>query len=122
MIRQFPSLPFAITWGLAFWLKCAGSTYAQALPNLSVNLNANGKVHITWTMPTVSSILQEASSLKNTGAGQASPLKVITNSGQCHAGHRPDGHRVVCAHSGLDWCFARTLVPAVHLHQKPVTL
>ena len=53
--------------------------YAQSLPKLSFNLNTNGKVHLIWTVPTVSSILQEASSLSSTGAWQASSLNVFTN-------------------------------------------
>jgi hypothetical protein len=56
---------------------------AQALPNLSVNLNANGKIHITWAVPTVSAVLQESSSLNSTGAWQTSSLNITTNNCNC---------------------------------------
>jgi hypothetical protein len=56
---------------------------SQSLPNLSVNLNAAGNVHVVWTVPTVSSVLQEASSLGSTGAWQTSTLNIITNGCNC---------------------------------------
>jgi hypothetical protein len=52
---------------------------ARALPNSSVNLNTDGKAHITWTTPTVSAILQESSSLSSTAAWQTTTLNIITN-------------------------------------------
>ena len=60
-----------------------GIASAQSLPNLSVNLNTNGKVHIVWPVPTVNSILQEASSLNSTGSWQTSTLNIITNGCNC---------------------------------------
>src|ERR1035438_10498166 len=59
------------------------ATLAQSLPNLSVNLNTNGNVHLTWTVPTVSSVLQQASALSSTGAWQTSWLNIITNGCNC---------------------------------------
>jgi hypothetical protein len=69
-----------------FWWAClaAGVTAsAQSLPLFSVNLNANGKLHIVWPVPTVGSILQQASSLSSIGAWQASSLNIITSGCNC---------------------------------------
>ena len=65
----------------SFWL--VARIPAQSLPNLSVNLNANGKAHIAWTTPTVSAILQESSSLSSTGSWQTSALNIITTGCNC---------------------------------------
>ena len=58
---------------------------AQSLPNLSVNLNVNGNVHLTWTVPTVSFFLQEATSLNGSNAWQTSSANIITNGCNCNA-------------------------------------
>ncbi len=61
-----------------------GTVFAQSLPNLSVNLNTNSRLHIVWSVPTVSSILQETTSLNSTGAAwQASSLSILTNGCTC---------------------------------------
>ena len=51
----------------------------QALLNLSVNLNANGKALIAWTTPTMSAILQESTSLSSTGSWQTTTLNILPN-------------------------------------------
>ncbi len=68
---------------IALWLGFGLGVSAQSLPNLSVNLSTNGKAHVVWAVPTVGSILQEASSLSSTGAWQTSSLNVITNNCTC---------------------------------------
>jgi len=83
MINRIPFLLVVLTGIPEIFLSGLDSTYAQTLPNLLVNLNANGKVHITWTVPTVGAILQESSSLGTTGVWQTSSLNITTNSNTC---------------------------------------
>ena len=83
VMKPVASILFAIAGGLAIWLCGVGSTFSQSLPNLSANENTNGKLHIVWPVPTVGSILQQASSLASTGAWQASPLNIITSGCNC---------------------------------------
>ena len=68
---------------LALFIGATAAVRGQSLPNLSVNLNVNGKAHIVWQTPTVSSILQESSSLNSTGTWPASALNIITNGCTC---------------------------------------
>jgi hypothetical protein len=60
-----------------------GSAFAQSLPNLSVNVNTNGKAHVFWTVPAVDAVLQESFSLTNPGGWRASTLNVITTNCNC---------------------------------------
>lgn len=82
-MKPVASILFAIAGGLAIWLGSVGSAFSQSLPNLSANENTNGKLHMVWPVPTVGSILQQASSLASTGAWQASPLNIITSGCNC---------------------------------------
>lgn len=68
---------------IGLWPAVSELARAQSLPNVSVNLSPNGTVHFVWTVPTVSSVLQEASALSNTGAWRASSLIVFTNGCNC---------------------------------------
>ena len=79
MIKEFTLLLCSLTGGLAIWLCGAGSVQAQSLPNLSLSLNPNGKVHITWAVPMVGCVLQESSSLADPGACQTSSLNSTTD-------------------------------------------
>ena len=81
--KRFTMLSAAFGSITGLWLGVPVLAYAQSLPNLSVNVNTNGNVHITWTVPTVGSILQQSSSLGSTSAWQASMLNVITNGCSC---------------------------------------
>lgn len=82
-MKRCASLALGALVRLAFWGASAASATAQSLPNLAVNLNASGKVHITWSVPTVSAILQESPSLNSTGVWQTSSLDVTTNNVTC---------------------------------------
>lgn len=73
----------AIAIALTIWLCGAGPAFSQSLPVFSVNLNTNGKLHLVWPAPAVDSILQEASSLSNAGAWQASALSITTSGCNC---------------------------------------
>lgn len=75
---EWRAVPMALAIAIGFGF--AGPMFAQSLPNLSIQVNTNGKAHVVWTEPTVSSILQESPSLGSTGAWQSSSLKIsITN-------------------------------------------
>ncbi len=67
----------------ALWYGDCSKNLAQSLPNLSVNLNTNGKVHLVWTVPTFGAVLQESASLTSSGTWQASSLNIITNGCNC---------------------------------------
>lgn len=58
---------------------------AQSLPNPSVNLNPNGKIHVTWTVPAVNYVLQEAAALNGSLAWQSSAASIATNGCNCNA-------------------------------------
>ena len=72
-------IAFAVAIGCGF----AASIFAQALPNLSVQANTNGKAHVVWPVPTVSFILQESPSLSGTDAWQGSSLNIIITNCNC---------------------------------------
>lgn len=72
--RNLILLAVAATW----------STFGQSVPSLSVNLNANGKIHLSWVVPTVSAVLQETSAWDG-GAWQSSAVNIITNGCTCNA-------------------------------------
>lgn len=83
MRNRFIFTVSAMSLLFALWVHDVNPALAQSLPNLSVNLNSNGKVHIVWPLPTVSAVLQECSSLGVTGVWQVSSLNIITNGCNC---------------------------------------
>ena len=80
-MRKHPlsgALPLASAVAVGFCF--VSSMLAQSLPNLSIQVNSNGKAHVVWSVPTVSSILQESPSLSGNSVWQTSSLKItITN-------------------------------------------
>ena len=67
----------------AVWFSTCPEVLAQSLPNLAASVTVNGKVHLTWSVPTVSWVLQESTSLGNSAVWQASALNIVTNGCTC---------------------------------------
>lgn len=104
-MRLFASILYAIVGGLTIWLCGEGSTFAQSLPPLTVNLNTNAKLHVVWPMPTVGSILQQPSSLSSTGAWQASSLNVNTKECNCQVLAPTSGTDLLMLDHAETWAF-----------------
>ncbi len=81
--NRYAVILLTVTTWFGLWPSASSGAFGQALPNLSANLSTNGKLHITWPVPTVGSILQESASLSSTGAWRTTTLNIATNGCNC---------------------------------------